>query len=795
MMNATRHASRLRQQGIAGVLGVMFLIAAVIFVLSQTLGITGSGSMDSQRQMDSVGAFFLAESGLEQAQGILYSASDPAIPTVCTGITTTGSNIAVGRGKFTVSGVSSGCALVGSVMKCSGCTLTSTGSIPATGTVTSSRTVVRVISLQSPSGGAYGCGGGGAASVDCPTGYPAADWYPYIVQNVNVQTAPAILMSNLAYPRHPQGKTNTVNAASLVTVLDSSGAQVYGGATQWTDESAHSSDSNVIGSRGASALVTTAGTYTLSQSLTADSLFAAVGARIDGSGLTIRGSYWNDINSSGSGTVSTVGSSGQTNNGAACNPSTSLCTAATPPPATIPSGGSQQTSNSWCYDADTLVFGFSGNSVNNATGVFSSFSFNGSPPSTLVTNGTATYPSTHTNKPQVFSTLSYITNPAYVSAGGASSGEVTGAIGATFNGYIEPITTTTVTVTATATNGSATLTSITDILNGPLQMGDVFSSSTCTSGNDPKFAAYGGNPNVTVQSVTTTPKTATVDRAAQKTCTANFTFTRGPAGNPLTVTSVTPGSGLIEIGSTISGGTIPSNTTVVAQTLPYTGGVGTYTLSNTSLTQGSLATPITMTTTSNTLTVSGVTNGNLYVGDTLSGVASGTTIASCVSASCTFGYNNGGGGTGTYTLSGSPQNVAPGTAIKTQTITLLSEGATPSVPGAQTFVAVRAATGGKFVAGTKVTGTPISNAPQVQFKVSSPPTTSLNGAVPVCGGICAFFNHDTSVNSGMTPFTVSISNTYEWAAGMTCLKGVSSLTGLTGRSSTTTPTRWYESVQ
>ncbi len=74
-MNTPRYSFRSRQQGIATVLAVVFLVTAVIFALSQTLSITGSNSIDNKQQLDSTATFFLAESGVERGLATLRLAS------------------------------------------------------------------------------------------------------------------------------------------------------------------------------------------------------------------------------------------------------------------------------------------------------------------------------------------------------------------------------------------------------------------------------------------------------------------------------------------------------------------------------------------------------------------------------------------------------------------------------------------------------------------------------------------------------------------------------------------------
>lgn len=60
--------SRKAQRGIVGVISVVFLIAVVLFILTQTFKNSASASIDNNLQRESISALYLAESGLELAQ-------------------------------------------------------------------------------------------------------------------------------------------------------------------------------------------------------------------------------------------------------------------------------------------------------------------------------------------------------------------------------------------------------------------------------------------------------------------------------------------------------------------------------------------------------------------------------------------------------------------------------------------------------------------------------------------------------------------------------------------------------
>jgi hypothetical protein len=127
------------------------------------------------------------------------------------------------------------------------------------------------------------------------------------------------------------------------------------------------------------------------------------------------------------------------------------------------------------------------------------------------------------------------------------------------------------------------------------------------------------------------------------------TFTGSISTTTLTVTSVL--SGTIAVGQAIFGSNVSQNTVITALGTG-TGGVGTYTVSNSQTTAStsinSVASPaiVTGAISGTTLTVSAVTSGTLRIGQTIEGT--GVTDGTIIKA-----FGTGSGGVGTYTVSAS----------------------------------------------------------------------------------------------------------------------------------------------
>jgi len=134
---------------------------------------------------------------------------------------------------------------------------------------------------------------------------------------------------------------------------------------------------------------------------------------------------------------------------------------------------------------------------------------------------------------------------------------------------------------------------------------------------------------------------------------SNAVFTGSISGTTLTVTAVS--SGTIAINQSLSGVGVTSETIITALGTG-TGGVGTYTvnLSQTLiariLNSSTVGAKFTASITTTTMTVTAVSSGTIYLGQTVQGT--GVTTGTIVSA-----FGTGSGGTGTYTVSSS-QTVA-----------------------------------------------------------------------------------------------------------------------------------------
>lgn len=130
---------------------------------------------------------------------------------------------------------------------------------------------------------------------------------------------------------------------------------------------------------------------------------------------------------------------------------------------------------------------------------------------------------------------------------------------------------------------------------------------------------------------------------------SSATFVGSISGTTLTVTAVT--SGTIAVGQAIFGANVLQNTVITALGTG-SGGVGTYTVSNTqtvvSTTINAVASPaiVTGSIAGTTLTVTAVTSGTLKIGQTIDGT--GVTDGTIITA-----FGTGSGGAGTYTVSAS----------------------------------------------------------------------------------------------------------------------------------------------
>jgi hypothetical protein len=88
------------QQGVIGIVALMFILIVTLFAMSQAATISASNVSDSARQADGVEALFLAESAIEYAGGLYVSQATPdCTNTAHTGVGTT---VSMGRGSYTI---------------------------------------------------------------------------------------------------------------------------------------------------------------------------------------------------------------------------------------------------------------------------------------------------------------------------------------------------------------------------------------------------------------------------------------------------------------------------------------------------------------------------------------------------------------------------------------------------------------------------------------------------------------------------------------------------------------------
>lgn len=349
-MNDPRIAGRLRQRGIVTVMAAVILIAAVIFVLSQALGISGSNSMDNTLQMQSTAALFQAESGIERAMGGLSFVNDPTKPAACAGLGVgfyqTGSGIG-----FTVSGASEktdGTACVSTA--CPVCSVTSTGCVGCSASVSpnrASRTVNRKISTTATSG----IGGQ----------KPGAPTALVTMTLVNTSELTGVGFFNLATRRNGADRESVCSTVTVGT------ATVASCTALWNDSSQNGGGTPSVGGLGTGVVIAGGLSADIVQTMqdkfgNSDDTrnFAEVGAIVPGKDSTTAPS----MVSGSAGNVpvayetnSKTANNGVTNNGAA-TANTSACKVS----------GTPQTCTSWCdgYDsqgkngADLLLMGFSG---------------------------------------------------------------------------------------------------------------------------------------------------------------------------------------------------------------------------------------------------------------------------------------------------------------------------------------------------------------------------------------------------------------------------------------------------
>lgn len=760
-----------RQRGIITAMAAVVLIAAVLYVLSQSFGIIGKTSQSNTVQRESVAAFFHAESGLELAFAKIRDAAIPTSSAACTSLNNLIFSLEIGA-LTTVTTESLGCT----DDVCTQCRLTSTGTFAG-----ASRTVILEVNLHDPSGGAIGCGGGGGGPPGCSPGNPTAvpaippdacydpTWVdpvncsgvtaPYlnaiIAQNITigVDEAPAALVSNVAYKQLPG---RSVNFGDCVTVpLGTGCSQIWASLSNTTGTGGVS-----VGSRGAGQENLVAGPYEFKQTLTNDTYYAAVGLKVGAldpaAPVDIIGAYWDDT-ANGDTTKSNANNdfTGGTNNGTLCTapgtPNTTTCPNDEPVPGLIPSSGSQQASRSWCYGADTIILGFSGNSRHNLNGTVTSFSFGTSPAGFKVAQSEFPEPDAATStESEIFSAVWYVHNPAYDSAAPTTSGSVfTGGAGV-------PAVTAAVDLAPLINSGttSATLTLPT---NTRIYFGDKLNAASNTGG--------GCNAGQLVATITRTACYVTSEPVDGCATTGSYQFSaaacKSGAGDTEVRSSnlrVNALTGWISQGDQVIGATpgtlVAAITNTTCDDRPYTCDISgpnvIYPLNQPAMlahTTTNQTNGYTVHTTATTLPVAGSVIESRE--PALGRIANSTSPydPACVSI---------------------PSPISPATSFESK------------------FFHLRAHDGQPWDNATSVTRCEAGS-----FRT---PSLKLAGA-KLCAGICAFFNHTSQ--TAVTPFTVNHTGTSQWAAGLTCLSGVDTgeIQGMTANSADPTRGRWTELIK
>ena len=531
MMKTPHPSFRLRQQGIVTVMVAIILIAAVIFVLSQTLGITGSSSTDSGQQMAGTEALFIAESGLERGQGLISAAANPAAASACTGVT---GSFPLGKGTVNLSNVSTP---AGCTTACTGCTITSTGTVGS-----SSRTVTRTIAITPGSSGGVSCN---SATTNCTnlTANPPSVPPTWSLTVTNTTGQPALALLHLAATR--QGNPSAANCTAQ------SNCQL-----KWVINSQNGDDS-VVSMGNLYSLAVGASTPNVFQTITSsrpeDVAFSAI--LLPGNiNPTMVGAYWDDTTNGSGGTHGKEHDNGGTTNNGAATSSGNCTTNPAPAPSTT------QACTNWCYGGDRLVFGFAGagNRENAVADMLTSVTFNtnGNPSQNIALTRISHFPtpSTPGASAKIYSELWSVYNPAYL-----YGAKATGSIAQNVSGPA---------FTASTTSGSSTLTVTT--APGPklISVGDTIAGAGIPPGT-----------KIVSQNSGSTGLTGTYTISANATATATG-ISMASTRTELTVTAVDGGT--LGVGQTLSssaaGTDVTPGTTIVALGTG-SGSTGTYYLS------------------------------------------------------------------------------------------------------------------------------------------------------------------------------------------------------------------------
>jgi hypothetical protein len=361
------------QRGIVTVIVAMLLISGALYVLLQSFGLIRSRSIDTAQTSNAAQALLLAESGLERAVAVVAPkmADGTALNTTCTGLVD-GQSYSVGsRGSFTITAATSTPTTCGGTNDaCTACNVTVKGVVGTT---------ERVSALNMDFTDAIGITGRSAT-------------VSLVVKNTDtVRDAYAIL--DLTWRKLTRGGGQNSSDTYLTNCTSTSCTPTM----LWDLNSASNSSQVKGGGIGSAILIpkNTPSGMTVTQIMNTARDYVEVGGLFPGTTTAptpvLRASYWSDSGSSAGTWGGNADSTGQVKSGVASSTGTCLQGSTVPGAGAAVSGTNAQTCSNWCYDADTLVFGYSGQS-NSIIDETTAVSFNSVPMTRLLhfpnTNGT-----------------------------------------------------------------------------------------------------------------------------------------------------------------------------------------------------------------------------------------------------------------------------------------------------------------------------------------------------------------------------------------------------------------------
>lgn len=763
------------QRGIIAVMAVLLLVIAVIFALSQTLSITGATNTGNPQQLNSTAAFFLAESGVENAQAILRTAGQAGTnnDTTCTNLTLL-SPVSLGTGTLQgtfqyVAAVSAPNPCGGTNPACTDCAVTVTGNVGS-----SSRRILAHMTANRTDGVE------GQTNSTCST----ANCSPSFTLNLKTSLPNSFAFTHLAYnpPSNWGGITTAANCqdngpGSITTCIES--WHIPG--TYYNNEA----------SQGVYASVPTPGTYSITESLF-DNTSPPVDTRRNYvlAGIT--------VSPPTGGSVSHVGSFALTPSGCPdptqprTEPVTANCSSYDYQHGYIPTNwlcsASNGSTSSWSRAAtsDTLIAGFGGkpyypgsnsrcpdyfnSATNRCMNQLNALSLNGQPLFYQLTMA-------GTQGDYMYSEIWYSNNPVYdATAVNANNGGAifTGTIGATITGHTNGTSSSATQFTLDSNLGSDEALTASDQIRDTSGSTIYGTLATWSSGNPAgqTGAVYNYTKNA---SVSNTIRTAGTSLRSYSTVLRLYS---APSSGTLSLGNlIMDNTGATTYGSLLSVLNPPNTTNAAGSLYQLTGGTpllvtrspstnnmqfpGTTTIAlSGAVTAPAVGTalavvsgigqflPDSCTTSSisgTTLTVSGCSGPNstlskLSAGDAIFGqrVLPNTVIVNQLSGTPP-------GRDGTYTVSPSYTAAHSYTAAATGSITIIARAAVVPNP------------------------TPTTTS----FTVSRLPDTRLSNA-QLCGGLCPILQSygDTTAHP-VGRFDVSNIVDYDdWSAGFACVRGV-----------------------